>query len=92
MIKFTTETGSIYEMDEIDGRIRRLSGNHAPTSRQGEDGSWRNYHGIRSGGVQDNIPFAFNNGPVLVGQRMLIIWNEEGQCTLTSVVVDIEIW
>lgn len=40
---FITETGSTYEVDEAQKRVRRLSGNKAPTARQGYDREWRSY-------------------------------------------------
>lgn len=40
---FVTSTGSTYEVDLENKRIRRLSGEHDPTPRQGRDGDWRSY-------------------------------------------------
>ena len=45
MKRFTTETGSIYEVDETNKKIRRLSGNKDATGRQG-DGDWKSYQGL----------------------------------------------
>jgi hypothetical protein len=36
MIVFKTETGSVYQWDREQGRIRRLSGDMPPTSRVGD--------------------------------------------------------
>lgn len=82
MVRFLTETGSIYEIDEANKQVRRISGQHAPTHRQGEDGCWRTYYSI-------------TNLLAWVGGRVLIVWDqveeEDGQTilqsTLTSVVV-----
>ncbi len=41
---FTTETGSVYEVDETNRRIRRLTGAGKPTERVGD--GWREYASI----------------------------------------------
>lgn len=43
MIKFRTYSGSVYELDQDNKRIRRLSGVKDPTPRQGADGQWKTY-------------------------------------------------
>jgi len=43
---FTTESGSVYEVDGGRQRIRRVAGVEAPTVRQGDDGQWRPYAAI----------------------------------------------
>lgn len=45
-VQFKTETGSMYEVDYENSRIRRLSGVKDPTSRQGKDGEWRTYQDL----------------------------------------------
>lgn len=84
MIKFTTETGSVYEVDASACRMRRLSGTHAPSTNQGEDSVWKNY-GLIS--------------PVEAGSPVLVVWlvepddvNWKVRSTITSPVVDIERW
>jgi hypothetical protein len=42
MIRFTTESGSVYEADTDTRKIRRVSGTHEPTPHQG-DGDWQQY-------------------------------------------------
>lgn len=42
-VKFSTETGSLYEVDEEHKKIRRLSGKIDPQPRQGKDGEWKEY-------------------------------------------------
>ena len=72
-----TETGSIYEIDNINKKIRRLSGQENPTPRIGQDGQWRKFKTIEK----------ISNG------QMLIIWDFEGlvaKSTLTSIVVRTE--
>lgn len=53
-MKFTTETGSMYEVN--DTQIRRLAGAHAPTSRQGPDGEWKSFAAM--GGIVIGEPVA----------------------------------
>lgn len=82
MIRFTTESGSVYELD--DKRVRRLTGTNNPTPRQGPDGEWKP--------LADVIP------PKLVeGTRVYLVWRydetEEGQIargTMTSRIVKME--
>lgn len=45
-IKFKTATCSIYEVDMVNKRIRRLHGVNNPTDRQGEDGIWKQFEEI----------------------------------------------
>jgi hypothetical protein len=40
---FTTESGSVYEVDEAGHRMRRVTGEEPPTPRQGDDGAWKDY-------------------------------------------------
>jgi hypothetical protein len=44
MMTFKTASGSLYEVDHAQSRVRRISGTHAPTRSQGADGEWRQYH------------------------------------------------
>ncbi len=78
MFKVTSESGSVYEIDRERKLIRRLSGSHAPTERQGADGEWKKYADMEG---------------LSLGDRLLIIWNvanEIRQCTQTSGIVKIE--
>lgn len=70
MIKFSTQTGSLYELDAPNKRVRRLQGTHEPTPRQGEDGEFREYFSAE-----------------IISQGLLLVWNEEFECTLTSPIV-----
>ena len=77
MITFTTETGSVYEVDEERRRIRRLSGTHEPTVNQGEDGEWQSY---------------LKTSPIKKGQGVLIVWRIDGnnvRRTFTSEVTEV---
>lgn len=42
-MRFTTISGSVYEVDTKAKKIRRLNGNGDPTPRQGKDGEWQRY-------------------------------------------------
>lgn len=78
---FKTISGSTYEYDESLKRIRRLYGNFAASTRQGNDGEWKQYKSIT---------------PVIVGSQVLIVWDYAveddllvGKSTLTSPVKEI---
>jgi hypothetical protein len=58
----TTETGSIYEIDPVFKRMRRMAGTHDPTPNQRGDGQWRAYNEITT--------------PV-VGERLIVAWGFE---------------
>lgn len=45
-MKFETLSGSVYEVDKARKLIRRLSGKHDPTPRQGVDGLWKRYGSV----------------------------------------------
>lgn len=70
---FTTQSGSTYEVDDVQQRIRRLNGLRESTTRQGTDGAWRQYESIST---------------IEAGNPVLIQW-EGVKCTLTSAVVDV---
>jgi hypothetical protein len=40
---FLTESGSTYEVNTTDQKIRRLNGKKDPTPRMGKQGEWRPY-------------------------------------------------
>jgi hypothetical protein len=75
---FTTHSGSRYELDPATSRIRRLSGSHDPTPRQGPDGAWRTYEAL---------------GPLEVGAQLVVVWRtgDDGvaECTVTSPVATV---
>lgn len=86
-MKFNTLSGSIYELDQNQKRIRRLSGNKPATGRQGDD--WRTYSCIFPETVE-------------VGKALMIFWVKEETpvlkgspadalpATQTNIVVSIE--
>lgn len=86
---FKTISGSQYDLDQANKRIRRLSGAKAPSARQGEDGEWRTY--------RDLVP-----EQPKVDQSLIIIWEYQtklidgqwlqsiGKTTMTSTIAEIE--
>ena len=58
-MKFTTQSGSVYEVNQTDKQIRRVSGSKKPTLRQGQDGDWKSYSTL---------------SPIKVGQPVVIVW------------------
>ena len=83
MLKFTTETGSQYEVDEERSRIRRTSGSNSPTVHMGKDGKWKKYQSISS--IQTK-----KSSSIVKGHPVMILWGVTGdgvvQTTITSVV------
>lgn len=84
MIKFTTLSGSLYEVDESKKLVRRLFGTKAATSRQGNDGEWRSYSDIF---LMQGKPciITYNDVPLLPGSDPSSIPG-----TITSNVQNIE--
>jgi hypothetical protein len=70
---FKTISGSTYELDQPNKRIRRLNGTEDPTPRQGADGEWKTFN---------------NCTDVREGNSVLIQWEGE-RCTVTSIVKSI---
>ena len=81
----TTQSGSMYQVDEDNKRVRRLVGNGSPTIRIGKDGDWRSYQEITNPKVGECLIIVWSSDvPLLIG-------NEPGvPLTRTSVVVSIE--
>ena len=62
MLRVRTESGSVYDVDLEEGRIRRVHGRHGPTDMQPQDGIWRRFDGLE--------------GPD-PGQPMVVYWATE---------------
>jgi hypothetical protein len=62
MLRVRTESGSVYDVDQDAGRIRRVHGRHGPTDMQPQDGIWRRFDGLE--------------GPE-PGQPMVVYWATE---------------
>lgn len=81
----TTESKSIYEIDNANKKVRRLSGKGNVPLRLGTDGQWNPYDSIQG---------------MIVGSNMIILWgknvpllpgNDAGvAATITSPVISIE--
>lgn len=65
---------SLYEIDKENNQIRRLNGINNPTPRQGNDGEYRKYDCIAD---------------MLVGNSMVVIWQDGTKYTMTSVIQEI---
>jgi hypothetical protein len=63
-------------VDIENHQMRRMFGYEAPTQRQGTDGVWKFFH-------------HFHPPVPRVGEPMLIEWNEDGECTLTSDAISV---
>jgi hypothetical protein len=70
VITIKTISGSTYEINTVEKKIRRVEGTHAPTSRQGNDGEWKDYTGLAS----------------LKNYGIFIDWHGDGKGTITSMV------
>lgn len=88
-MRFETQSGSMYEVNQDKMQVRRVSGMRAGTERVGNHGNWKAYREI--------------SNPIVVGQPVLIVWTDDvplfGQydngdvvfpTTITSVVVAVE--
>lgn len=80
MERFKTESGSVYELDWDNKRIRRVTGIKDPTPRQGKDGDWKEYLYVSS---------------IIIGQSVVICWKIEEtdqgsvhRTTMTSRIVE----
>ena len=76
---FKTISGSAYEVDETNNRVRRLYGNKAPTKLQSADGEWKEFSHMTE---------------VVVGKQVLFIWKEAAEgyimpATTTNLVKEI---
>lgn len=74
-MKFTTVSGSVYEVNFDSKKIRRLNGVKDSTSRQGKDGEWRAY--------KELIP-----SPLKKGVSAVIIWKDDTELLDETIVED----
>lgn len=70
-MKFTTASGSVYEVNRDSKKIRRLNGAGDPTPRAGKDGEWRSYKEV--------IP-----DPIKVGSGVAILWGDDTALLATT--------
>ena len=73
-----TESGSLYEIDEENKKIRRIYGTLVPTSRFKTDGEWVKYESI-------------NN--IRLHHSLVIIWalDKKLPATITSPIIDTDV-
>ncbi len=62
-MKFTTASGSVYEVNTDSKQIRRLNGVRDPSPRQGPDGQWRAYEEIFPDPPEVGRPLVIRWGP-----------------------------
>lgn len=75
-MQFRTQN-SVYEVDLVKKRIRRMDGDFTATPRQGKDGEWKNFVHIT---------------PIVEGHGVYIVWSYDeniARGTYTSEVVAI---
>lgn len=63
-MRFTTASGSVYEVDTKAKKIRRLNGVTDLSPRMGKDGEWRSYRQLYP-------------DPIRVGTGVAIFWGED---------------
>lgn len=78
---FRTESGSSYEVDQPNNKIRRLYGKLPSTDRVGQDGEWKSFHSLSQ---------------LIIGRPVIIVWGfvDDGlgkiaQSTCTSFLSEI---
>jgi hypothetical protein len=96
-MRFTTASGSVYEVDTEAKKIRRLNGKKDPTPRQGKDGEWREYINDLSVEMGKNvwIQWADAHPPTEETQALLGLAADQvrpykGSLTTTNLVVEID--
>jgi hypothetical protein len=57
--RIRTESGSVYDIDHVGKRLRRVHGRHGPADTQPQDGIWREFQGLE--------------GP-RIGEAMVVYW------------------
>ena len=68
-----TESGSIYEVDRKNKRVRRMTGEKNPTPKMGKDGEWKAYADLQP-------------NPPEVGLPLLIVWETPTTSEVSSAV------
>ena len=94
-MRFTTETGSLYECNVDSKQARRLNGKSDPTPRMGKDGQWRKYREVFPDPivVGSQVMIAWESDTPLLEETKVILGDEGGMVlptTMTSRVVSIE--
>lgn len=90
MLKFETATGSLYEVDTNNQKIRRLVGIKNPSPYQGKDGHWKYYIDMEDPEVGKSVwilwglakgdnPVNSFTGKVTITSPVKKIWNQDEQ-------------
>lgn len=75
VFRINTATGSVYELNTITSKIRRVKGEHPPTPNQGPDGEWKEYEEFFG----------------MLGMEGLIVWSSADKtATRISVITNME--
>lgn len=79
-LRFETESGSVYEVDLAERRVRRVCGKNAATRRMGTDGEWKTFVAMTPIVLGGPVMFTwrFDEGPTED-----LLW---GRATTTSAV------
>jgi len=62
IIRYTTESGSVYEVDYTNRKARRISGESSPTRYFGDDGEWQEFVELVTD-VHGSLAFVWQAGP-----------------------------
>ncbi len=93
-MKFTTASGSVYEVNTDSKKIRRLNGVKDPTPRTGKDGEWRSYEDLVCKKGSSAIIFWGQETALLAETEQILKEADSAMVvaptTMTSTVVDIE--
>jgi hypothetical protein len=93
-MKFTTVSGSVYEVNTDSKQIRRLNGAKDPTPRQGPDGQWRTYSDITPINVGSSVAIFWGGETALLAETEEELKDMPGAIvaptTMTSMVVNVE--
>jgi len=86
---FHTETGSIYEIDQANKQVRRLTGKNDPTPRQNKDEQWRKFSAHSPVIKGENVVFFWGDETNLLPETKAAGLNSAIPATITSLVVEI---
>ena len=97
-MRFTTISGSVYEVDTETKKIRRLNGKKDPSPRQGKDGEWQEYLNELTVEVGEPVWIQWAAPKQLTEEMLDLLGIEEkdapppapGRLTHTSLVVEID--
>jgi hypothetical protein len=84
-MKFITRSGSLYQIDVANKKIRRLEGKANATPHQGADGEWKSYEAIGSPTeMLSSAPAEEDKVKLAIGEGALIVWVQSEHAALSS--------